>query len=121
MIKIITKLCKTPRCRTTFSYFEGADKDYTEFCGTCARDRKIWIDKLKRPISRDCRVGRNECPDYRVKIDGKWTLQNKMFTRADMSFWNYTVGDVEPPPGYTLEFFALGSGEPFFQRIEGSA
>ncbi len=66
---------------------------------------------------QDCRVSNGNTPEYRVLIDGKWSLQNRMFSRADMSFWGFTAGQVEPPAGQALEFWALGRGEPHFEPV----
>ena len=49
---------------------------------------------------------------YHVRIDGQWMVQDRMFTRADMAFWGFTLADVRPPTGYVV---SLGAhGEPTF-------
>lgn len=67
--------------------------------------------------ARDCRVGNGNVESYRVIIDGDVTIQNRMFNRADMSFWGFTPRDVSPPAGTVLEFWAGGRGEPHFEPI----
>ena len=49
---------------------------------------------------------------YHVRIDGQWTAQGRMFTRADMAFWGFTLLDVRPPRGYRVELDA--NQEPAF-------
>ncbi len=66
---------------------------------------------------RDCRVPNANVITYRVTIDGDVTLQNRMFNRADMSFWGFSASDVTPPAGYGLEFWSDGRGEPHFEPV----
>ena len=67
---------------------------------------------------RNCTVGNGNVENYRVIIDGDVTLQNRMFSRADMSFWGFSARDVTPPAGHVLEFWSNGKGEPHFEPLE---
>jgi hypothetical protein len=68
--------------------------------------------------ARDCRVPKADTPTYHVKVDGEWTIQNRMFSRADMAFWEFGAADVAPPTGSTLEFWS--TGEPHFEPRKAS-
>ncbi len=50
---------------------------------------------------------------YHVRIDGEWTVQDRMFTRGDMAFWGFGFTDVRPPAGYVLHLDA--NDEPAFE------
>lgn len=65
---------------------------------------------------RDRRLAMSEVPDYEIVIQGEATLQNQMFNRADMSFWEFSVSDVTPPEGCKIDFF---NGEPVFIDQDG--
>ncbi len=68
--------------------------------------------------ARDCRVENGNVETYRIAIDGDTTIQNRMFSRADMSFWGFTAHDVTPPFGHVLDFWSNGRGEPHFEPLE---
>lgn len=53
---------------------------------------------------------------YHVRIDGEWTVQDRMFTRGDMTFWGFSLVDVQPPTGYVIDLDA--HGEPMFRAID---
>lgn len=50
---------------------------------------------------------------YLIQIDGRWTHQTTMFSRADMAFWGFSGADVTPPAGHCLMY--LKNGEPYFR------
>ena len=84
---------------------ERASEPIEPACPMCQSER-----------ARDCRVPKADSPTYHVKIDGAWTIQNRMFSRSDMAFWEFGAADVAPPTGATLEFWS--NGEPHFKPRE---
>ncbi len=62
-------------------------------------------------------MSRNTIPPYYARIDGRWTTQDRMFSRADMAFWGVGAQDIMPPPGYDL-IFDLATCEPEFRPAE---
>lgn len=68
-------------------------------------------------LVRDCRVGNADTPDYTVVLDGELTIQNRMFSRASMSYWGFTLTDVTPPRGCIVEIWPPNGGEPVFTSV----